>query len=212
MKTKIIEVTNGPRNWGKMMVCRFDGEWSHDSRIYPSAKLLGGVCGWTSQHLLLVDLQTGEGAIFKHGGMPAHDLQKHKIWVCPMYEPFLGWLYKQDISDLEKLPDTVDLPEAEFQMSGYRRPGPETPETVREELMKILGAVASQYATVEMNKTVPEPVRQDAIARSEIGLAVAKSMCVAAGVAQDAVDTVVAFVREDAKRYMQSSAGDVQQG
>lgn len=211
MKTKIIEVTNGPRNFGKMMLCRFDAEWSYESRISPGIGLLNLV-GWTQRHFLLVDLQTGEGAIFKHGGLASADLEKHKVWVCPMFQPLLEWLYKQDISDLDKLPDTVDLPDAEFQLSGYRRPGPETAETVREELVKVLGAVASQYATVEMNQTVPEDARRDAIARSEIGLAVAKSMCVAAGVSQDAVDTLVGLVREDAKRCMQSSAGGVQQG
>lgn len=53
-----------------------------------------------------------------------HDLDKHRVWVCPLYEPFLNWLYAQDLADLDKLPDLVDIPDAEFQMHGYRRPGP----------------------------------------------------------------------------------------
>ena len=73
--------------------------------------------------MLVVDLETGEGAMFSPGGLAAADLQKHRIWVCPMFEPFLAWLYKQDLSDLTKLPKHVDLPDAPFEMHGYRREG-----------------------------------------------------------------------------------------
>jgi len=47
--------------------------------------------------------------------------------VCPLYEPFLTWLYTQDTTDLDKLPDFVeiDVKDAPFAMSGYRRSGPE---------------------------------------------------------------------------------------
>jgi hypothetical protein len=44
-------------------------------------------------------------------------------WVCPLFEPFLEWLYQQDLTRIEELPSHVDLPEAEFQLHGYRRPG-----------------------------------------------------------------------------------------
>lgn len=51
----------------------------------------------------------------------SHDLnEKHKIWVCPLYEPFLEWLYRQDVRDLGKLPDHVTL-EAPAALWGYRR-------------------------------------------------------------------------------------------
>ena len=73
----------------------------------------------------MLDLQTCEGAAFSPGGLVSADLNKHRVWVCPLYEPFLNWLYKQDTTDLSALPAHVDLPDAEFQMSGYRRPGPE---------------------------------------------------------------------------------------
>jgi hypothetical protein len=79
--------------------------------------------GWSPEHLLIMDLQTGEAAMFMPGGSPAHDLDKHRIWVCPMFEPFLDWLYQQDVTDLTKLPGYVEI-DAEFSMSGYRRPGP----------------------------------------------------------------------------------------
>lgn len=44
------------------------------------------------------------------------------IWICPLFEPFLTWLYQQDLSDLEQLPDTVEI-DAPFSMQGYRRSG-----------------------------------------------------------------------------------------
>ena len=128
MKTKIIEARNAEvGNWGKFMVGRFDiDEWSRTS-ILPGADsplpLLSRV-GWGPHHIFVMDLQTGEGAIFRHGGFAPADLTNHAIWVCPLYEPFLTWLYQQDLSDLAHLPDLVDL-DAPFEMSGYRRPGPQ---------------------------------------------------------------------------------------
>jgi hypothetical protein len=124
MITKFIEATNqeaGGLNWGKFMVCRFDeAEWQYHSAVSES-RLLPTV-GWTKDFLMVVDLQTGEGAIFKPRGVAAADLHKHKIWVCPMFEHFLTWLYAQDLTDLNKLPALVQL-EAESAMYGYRRTG-----------------------------------------------------------------------------------------
>jgi len=124
MKTKFIEVTNGPRNWGKFLILRFDSEYGHDSRVSPGMKLLN-VTGWNPECVLVFDLQTREGAAFLPGGSVKADLEKHKIWVCPMFEPFLEWLYAQDLRDLDALPAHVDLPDAPFEWSGHRRPGPE---------------------------------------------------------------------------------------
>lgn len=123
MKTKILEVTNGPMNWGKFMIGRFDGEWSRESMVAKGESLLSAR-GWTPAHILVLDLQTGEGAVFRPGGLPSYDLNKHRVWVCPMFEPMLTWLYKQDLTDIAKLPDLVDLKDAPFAWSGYRRPGP----------------------------------------------------------------------------------------
>jgi len=122
MKIKLVEVTNGPNNWGKFLLGQFDDEWSYKSAIDGNSIIAGR--GWSRDHVLVLDLQTGEGAIFRPGGSTQHDLAKHKIWVCPMYEPFLIWLYKQP--DPMAIPSHVDLPDAEFAFSGYRRPGPDT--------------------------------------------------------------------------------------
>ena len=134
MKLIFVEVTNGQHNWGKFMVARFDTEWQVRSTLYETFD--GSVVpllrsqGWCPQHTIVFDLATGEGAMFLPGphGYAQADLEKHKVWVCPMFEPFLTWLYKQDLSDLHKLPAHVVLPDAPFAMSGYRRTGlPETP-------------------------------------------------------------------------------------
>lgn len=128
--TKIIEVchvdADGKQtgNWGKFMVGKFVQEWAHESQVYLGHTVMMAR-GWSKDHLLVLDLETGEGAIFKPGGFAKADLDKRKIWVCPMFEPFLTWLYKQDRSDLSKLPSlvTFKVGEVEFAMHGYRRTG-----------------------------------------------------------------------------------------
>lgn len=128
MQTRIIEATNGPQNWGKFMLGRFEDEWQRKSAVITGSSWpLLRTIGWSLDALLVLDLQTGEGAIFVPGPtryVPA-DLEKHRIWVCPLFEPFLAWLYKQDLSDLGRLPDHIDLPDAAFALQGYRRAGPE---------------------------------------------------------------------------------------
>lgn len=119
MKVKLVEVTNGPNNWGKFLLGRFDTEWEYQSAI-DGRSIIGGR-GWDQNTLLVLDLQTGEGSLFRPGGSAVADLEKHKIWVCPMFEPFLTWLWAQP--DPFAIPAHVDLPEAEFQWAGYRRGG-----------------------------------------------------------------------------------------
>lgn len=132
MKTRIIEGTN-QTNYGKFMLGWFDAEeWAHTSHLsdvsdeyVPNMERISVIAarGWTQRHLWVMDLQTGEGAMFFPGGSAHADLEKHAIWVCPMFEPFLVWLYQQDLSDPSKLPHAVRL-EGESALYGYRRPGP----------------------------------------------------------------------------------------
>jgi hypothetical protein len=129
VKTKIIEAMNGPNNWGKFLLGQFDTEWERSSAVLEAmtdplvvrmAPLLRQ-CGWDKRNILVLDLQTGEGSIFAPWGSAAHDLNdKHQVWVCPLFEPFLVWLYAQDLRDLDKLPDLVTL-DTPFAMHGYRR-------------------------------------------------------------------------------------------
>ncbi len=122
MLTRLIEAENG-FNWGKFMLCRFTDEWDLRSAVDNLSILRGR--GWSSDHIFVMDLQTGEGAMFLPGGMASSDLEKHKVWVCPMFQPFLEWLYLQDLSDLAKLPAVVKLGPEHSAMYGYRRPGPD---------------------------------------------------------------------------------------
>ena len=127
MQTKFIEVVNRKAhgrdfNWGKMMIASFTAEeWSRPSEEGFPGSLIDQL-GWTRKHLMIFDLQTGEGAFFKPGGWAKADLEKHRIWVCPMFEPFLEWLYKQNLDDLNALPNVVDLNDPGA-LSGYRRSG-----------------------------------------------------------------------------------------
>lgn len=127
----IFEVQHGPQtgNWGKFAVGRLTpAEWDTRSAIEgpDQGKRLFRVIGNDSNEHWVLDLQTGEGAFFRLGGVASSDLRKHKIWVCPMFEPFLNWLNHQDHSDLAALHErhrVVNLPEAVFDGGGYRRPG-----------------------------------------------------------------------------------------
>lgn len=122
MITKFIEATDATEfNWGKFAVCRFTSEeWARRSEI--GGRLMLNERGWGPEHLLVLDLQTGEGSIFEPHGYARSDLnEKHQIWVCPMFEPFLAWLYKQDLTDLEKLPAVVNLGDVPTSMRGHRR-------------------------------------------------------------------------------------------
>lgn len=140
MLTKIVELTNG-FNWGKFMLARFDGEeWRRRSEVdvapVPIGRGLGfGVpllqqVGWNHRHVWVLDLQTGEGACFLPGGNARADLEKHAIWVCPMFEVFLGWFYarRELWTDITSVPDLITLTDEEtMSMSslyGHRRPGP----------------------------------------------------------------------------------------
>lgn len=124
MRTHIVEATNGIQNWGKFLIGQFTEEWKHQSIVSPDFGSLLAQRGYTHEHYLVLDLQTMEGAVFTVGkGLARADLAKHRIWVCPLYEPFLVWLYQQP--DPMKVPHLVDLPDAPFAFAGHRRPGPE---------------------------------------------------------------------------------------
>lgn len=121
MLTHMMEATNG-FNWGKFLIGRFDHEWQAPSLIsFPSVKGKGLLRqrGWSTEHLLVLDLETGEGAIFRPGGSAGADLKKRQIWVCPLYPAFLEWLYAQDLADLKALPRLVKLHNAE---AAFARP------------------------------------------------------------------------------------------
>lgn len=137
MRTKVIEAVQSlekPANWGKFLLGEPDAEWMRKSAVSTdSPASLLSLIGWTPQHLWVLDLQTGEGAFFRPGGSAQADLdEKHRIWVCPLFGPFLEWLYdrfrENPELDIDELPDVVELPGAPFAFAGYRRPGPQATE------------------------------------------------------------------------------------
>jgi hypothetical protein len=126
MKTVFIEAVSAAGNWGKFAVCRWDQhEWARLSRLpdQPGLPVLA-LHGRRPDHVWVLDLATGEGAHFVPGGLAAADLEKHRVWVCPLFEPFLTWLYKQDLEDIETLPAYVEIPNVPLALSGRRRRGP----------------------------------------------------------------------------------------
>lgn len=122
MQTKIIEVVTPQGNHGKFLIGAFDTEYQRQD-VQGSGLLRPRWAPPGNQgHFLVLDLETGEGALFRHGGLASADLAKRRVWVCVLFEDFLGWFYKQDVSDLDKLPDRIEL-EHPLEMRGYRRAG-----------------------------------------------------------------------------------------
>lgn len=146
MKTQFIEVTQGSEfNWGKFAVCQFDeDEWKRESHLpvkdelYIGRRSLLEMRGWGPQHFLVLDLETGEGAIFNRPGSPTADLNKHGVWVCPMFEPFLEWLYTYKWENVEDLPRFVELDTPIEEAYGYRRKGPIDVDGLRDEDLEEL--------------------------------------------------------------------------
>lgn len=128
MKTAFVEATQPSNfNHGKFLVGVFEpDEWARLTTLGMAGVALLDYTGWTREHIYVLDLATGEGAIFKPGGFAKADLNKHKIWVCPMFEPFLTWLYRfirdNPANWFSVLPSELEI-EAEASMYGYRRAG-----------------------------------------------------------------------------------------
>ena len=140
-ESKFVEATQsikgeGFPNWGKFLLMRFTPEeWAYRSRLPVPEEIAAVVPAASTRPLLaaigtnrdciwVLDLQTHEGASFKPGGLATADLNKHRIWVCPLFEPFLHYLYKLK-RPFEDCPALVELPDAEGALYGYRRAGPE---------------------------------------------------------------------------------------
>lgn len=126
MELHFIEASSAAGNYGKFAVGRFTGaEWQTGSALpgFEGGSLLRQR-GWSASHLLVFDLETGEGGMFLVGGLASADLDKRRVWVCVLFEPFLAWLYEQDLRDLSALPRHIDLGDVDFALRGYRRSGP----------------------------------------------------------------------------------------
>lgn len=118
MESKIIEATSDWA-WSKFLLLRLTRvELDYMSRVGGSRLF----SGYNSTDILVVDVDTGEGAFFSPGGHVQADLTHHAIWHGPLFKGFLSWLYKQDLTDLTSLPDHLDL--AGNEGHAERAPGP----------------------------------------------------------------------------------------
>lgn len=185
MDTQFFEVVSDQGNWGKFMVGRFtDVEWARPSAVEAGRPLMAA-CGWGSgpvnrvenevgvetgtvdrpgsiEHVLIVDMQTGEGGMFIPGGLPRADLQKHGIWVCPMFELFLEGFYNRvKLVGLDAVfADPIKLfrvgPEIELRLQGHRHNGPRDFAVLMEKVQAHLDAPRSQGAKRELTTLMAE--------------------------------------------------------
>lgn len=136
MELKFVEAISDEGNWGKFAVGRHEtSEWREREAIRPDDLPEGATTpgllrgrGWGPEHVWILDLQTGEGAMFRPGGHARADLSKRQIWVCPLFEPFLVAFYEhvrrfQDLGWWEQLPRVMRLTGVPLQLRGYRRRG-----------------------------------------------------------------------------------------
>ena len=134
MDSRLIEAENGG-NWGKFMV----GQWTHADLEQRSLVAVGEpLLGRTEGNLrkgqidprrarLVFDLQTKKGGLFEPdpAGDSNADLEASGLWVCPLFAPFLAWLYERGQAPVASLPSIFNLPPAQSKLQGYKRPGPD---------------------------------------------------------------------------------------
>lgn len=129
MKTKIVEATTGPQgNWGKFLIGQFDqDEIDTVSAIAPEYGSVLKQRGWwdPAQYFLMLDIETGEGSVFATWGDARADLHKHRIWVCPLFQPTLARIRAMAPFAVADLPSLLELSfdEAPFAMAVPRRAG-----------------------------------------------------------------------------------------
>lgn len=139
MRTKIIEAAQSAKgpNWGKFLLGRLDTEFDAPSVIDQRWPLMRR-CGWSGDEFLAMDLQTGEGALFRTPGSAMADLEKRNIWVCPMFLPWLETVYRMGLDYMFGLdPALVIIPDAEFRLAGVRHGQREAALTLVRDLSRL---------------------------------------------------------------------------
>ncbi len=167
-------------NWGKFAVGRWTVQELGEKTQFPGCEgqRIASLHGWGGDHVWLFDLQTGESARFYINNPVPVDvrsqLKNHQIWVCPMFEPFMVWLWSHirlNPSWWDTLPRTVELPaDTPFEVAGFRRPGPnadllERFDRIEELLEQLRGAsdereTARTYGGYEIAELTPELVER----------------------------------------------------
>lgn len=136
MISHFVEVTHGTEmgNWGKFQLLQLQIEdVTYQSEVHKqmgeSAPLLRQI-GFQRNYIWFLDLQTLEGVAMPppNGDAATHVkyyLDKHQIWVCLLYEPFVSWFWQQGFKSIKECPPLVELPDAPGGLHGYRRGGPD---------------------------------------------------------------------------------------
>ena len=113
MKSRIIEVEDFPPVfWGSFLVITFDEEWERKVMVSdPETQRFSLLAahGWTREHLLVVDLGIGRGAMFHTRVDPRSQIAAIDFHFSPFFLCFLDWLWAQDLSDLDALPEHIVL-------------------------------------------------------------------------------------------------------
>lgn len=139
MELKFVEAGQAPEgggNWGKFAVARWSTLEMREPTRFPGCEgqFITGLTGSPFDHIWLLDIQAGEGALFSiNNPIPVdvpHQLNEKQIYICPMFEPFMTWLWEHirshqgtNLDWFDELPRVVVLPEAPFDLYGYRRRG-----------------------------------------------------------------------------------------
>lgn len=122
MITRFVEVTDGWM-YGKFLVCRMDAEELATPSEMPDARhgerllVHGGRRRFNDHSTLVIDLQLGTAAAWPLQGLMEAYESEH-LWhlhVCPMYRPFVRWLYEQGrwamgAGDITEIPRYLEVP------------------------------------------------------------------------------------------------------
>lgn len=133
MKVKFIECED-KLNWGKFQLLQWEpSDMQRQSKVREGTPLLMAVEGQRVagndplKAVFVRDLQTEEGATLHPAKEvdPKPQLDRHRVWVCPLFLPFARWLFANWEGDVATLPDIVELSGEVLHLQGYRRPGEE---------------------------------------------------------------------------------------
>lgn len=115
MITHFIETTDGVAH-GKFMLGCFDEREARTQTALPELTgsifaNAGGRRKFEPRRILVVDLQTAQGAAFLLSDFytTRDELRALKAWVCPMYRPTVLWLTDFWDKPLDELPRYVEI-------------------------------------------------------------------------------------------------------
>lgn len=95
MITKLIETTD-MFNHGKFLVGQMEGfELTQYLAIKDDGRQLSHVLHASPSKFWVLDCATCEGAFFDFSNDAYYQLERHQVWVCPMFPLFLEWAFEK---------------------------------------------------------------------------------------------------------------------